>query len=269
MKNKNVFKTIIVLLIIFIPLTIWSYILKDKNIGSNNDNPKHFPYYQSALWFYDNDNLIGKYNCSFDRCSYKLGNTKYTIIRDGDNYFLYDIRNEKVLEEYDNANNIIDNDYIVTSNNLKGVVRVGDETKVVIPLNYEEVKLSSNLKDNYLVKKDNVWFIVDSENNKISNNFNLEIIDFNNNYIICESNERIRIFSYEGREYLNNLFIKEVNLTLNSLSAINNTYLYIYSDVNNSPLKVYNYKDTLKVVEEDNLIKVYDSDTLLDTLAIS
>ena len=59
-EDKGVLITIIVLLVIFLPLTILGYIEHDKM----ENNYDHKLYYQGYLWFYDNDKLIGKYKCN-------------------------------------------------------------------------------------------------------------------------------------------------------------------------------------------------------------
>ena len=96
MSNKKVLYTIIILLIIFFPLTVLGFIFKDKEFTyqDNNDNPKHLPYYHNSLWFYDNDELINKYSCQYERCTYlfPIINNKYVFINDG-NIHLYDIIN--------------------------------------------------------------------------------------------------------------------------------------------------------------------------------
>ena len=55
-EDKGVLITIIVLLVIFLPLTILGYIEHNKM----ENNYEHKLYYQGYLWFYDNDKLIGK-----------------------------------------------------------------------------------------------------------------------------------------------------------------------------------------------------------------
>ena len=254
MKNKPVLYTIIILLVIFIPLTILGFYYKEKPISIKDDNTKHFPYYNNSLWFYQNDKLISKYACLNSRCSYNIKsiiNNKYVFIKDGDILYLYDINKGSVYNKYLDCLNE-DNKYICKSDkNLWGVLNINDEVKEIIPFIYESINLNKN---KYIVKKDNKYYLID-ENNNISIGFTSKIEDYNNTYIISKEEGRYFIYDYKGNEYLNNYNINNYSLSDNYIGIVLNNNLNIYNNINNLPLKVItlnNYNTKIRF-EEKNL----------------
>ena len=229
-EDKGVLITIIVLLIIFLPLTILGYIEHNKM----ENNYEHKLYYQGYLWFYDNDKLIGKYKCNNDMCNLATTtikddeydkrnyrgdlegtilpiNNKYAFIKDGDKIILYDITTNGSLASYKSVNNyntkIVDDTYIVEQENGKsGVLRFANGLESVIPFEYDFIGLTNNLSENnelianyFLVKQDNAWFVIDNQNAIVSKKYQDEIIDYRifDQYIAIITNEKIDIYNLD------------------------------------------------------------------------
>lgn len=229
-EDKGVLITIIVLLVIFLPLTILGYIEHNKM----ENNYEHKLYYQGYLWFYDNDKLIGKYKCNNDMCNLATTtikddeydkrnyrgdlegtilpiNNKYAFIKDGDKNILYDITTNGSLASYKSVNNyntkIVDDTYIVEQENGKsGVLRFANGLESVIPFEYDFIGLTNNLSENnelianyFLVKQDNAWFVIDNQNAIVSKKYQDEIIDYRifDKYIAIITNEKIDIYNLD------------------------------------------------------------------------
>ena len=227
-EDKGVLITIIVLLIIFLPLTILGYIEHDKM----ENNYDHKLYYQGYLWFYDNDKLIGKYKCNSDTCdlapttikddeydkrNYRGDladtilpiNNKYAFIKDGDKIILYDITTNGSLASYRSVNNyntkIVEDLYIIEQENGKfGVLKFANGLESVIPFEYDFIRLTNNLNENneliadyFLVKQDNDWFVIDNQNEVVSKKHQSEIIDYRifDKYIAIITNGKIDIYN--------------------------------------------------------------------------
>ena len=246
-EDKGVLITIIVLLVIFLPLTILGYIEHNKM----ENNYEHKLYYQGYLWFYDNDKLIGKYKCNNDMCNLATTtikddeydkrnyrgdlegtilpiNNKYAFIKDGDKIILYDITTNGSLASYKSVNNyntkIVDDTYIVEQENGKfGVLRFANGLESVIPFEYDFIGLTNNLSENnelianyFLVKQDNLWFLIDYQNNIISKKYDKEIIDYRifNEYIAIITDQNIDIYNLDDKVLINS---KRINTDYESI----------------------------------------------------
>ena len=272
MKNKPVLYTIIILLIIFIPLTILGFFYKEKPISISDENPKHFPYYNNSLWFYQHNKLISKYECLNEKCSYNIKNiinNKYVFIKDGDILYLYDINKGIVYDKYLACLNE-DNKYICESDKLLwGVLDIFDEVREDIPFIYESINFNKN---KYIVKKDNKYYLVDEKNNNVTKGFISKIEDFNNTYVISKENGRYRIYDFDGNEYLSNYIINNYSLSDNYIGIVYNNNLYIYNNINNLTLKeisLSNINSKVKLEEKDHKLNIYLDDLLHSSIELS
>ena len=91
-ENKSILVIIIVLLIIFLPLSLlgiylnFANVLTDKtdtDLSNNSNISSNEKYKDGTLYFYDSDNnLLGTYNCVSTKCSYGksiIDDTDYSI----------------------------------------------------------------------------------------------------------------------------------------------------------------------------------------------
>ena len=128
-ENKSILVIIIVLLIIFLPLSLlgiylnFANVLTDKtdtDLSNNSNISSNEKYKDGTLYFYDSDNnLLGTYNCVSTKCSYgksiiddtdysidylntksqdfNIVNNRFIFINDENKYKLYDIANKKII----------------------------------------------------------------------------------------------------------------------------------------------------------------------------
>lgn len=179
MKNrKATLISIIILLIIFLPLTTLGTITHFKNAPQKEKN-KNYEFKQDGkLNFYNGNKLLGTYTCEhFDEyCDYAIAkvtseysleeyipenltklnliNNQYAFLYDtttmnlqNAEVILYDILNNKVLAIYKEVKNygvgLENNRYIVKDkNDLWGVIELNDSLTTKIPFNYDYIGIT-------------------------------------------------------------------------------------------------------------------------------
>lgn len=308
MENKKAsLITIIVLLCIFAPLAILGLIFRDdKNFLE--ENPNHDFYYKGHLWFYnEKDELLSSYECQTEICElttptiddgvyginyFKNGTLKnvsksykYTFITDGAVIYLYDVVSGKSLQTYKNLKNyntnVKNNAYIVqNSDELWGVLTVNDMLGVVLPFEYDFIGLVENSAnedeilntEKFVVKKDNKWYIVDENNSAISSHFDDPIIDYNNDYIFTKNGEIVKIYSYQGFEYINNYTVKDYILEDKYIGIITNNYLLIYENLANryiGNISIVGVTGKLSLEKVANKLNVKVNNEVIETVELS
>jgi hypothetical protein len=180
MKNrKSTLCVIIILLVIFLPISIFSTVTHFQNIEVEEENPTHEFKFDGKLYFYDeNDKLLGTYTCEneMENCDYatnvysskyalderndepeKLGivSDRFAFLKDENgiyetNILLYDISIGKVVSEYQEVKNYnvgIDNNYYIlkNENNLYGVVTLDDGISLKVPFQYDYIGLINKI----------------------------------------------------------------------------------------------------------------------------
>lgn len=285
-KDKPTFYTIVVLLIIFIPMSIYGTYLK-LNETTEVYNVNEDFYFNGSLYFYENGNLLGTYEC-ISTCGYatsseeefidnyytdgtteNLGiiNSTFTFLQDGEDIFMYNISSGTKLLSYENIKfyNTVNNEniVIVKFGDFWGAVSLDNMTPS-ITIKYDELSIGNITTDgvldaNYvLAKSSGSYMIIDSENKQISSSFDNEIVDYTKEYIITY-NEKYQFYSYEGEEYLDKYEITDYKVTENYIAVYYNKYILVYSDISSSykDLYVVNDYETFELVEENNIPIVY------------
>ena len=300
--NKTYSLVIIILLLLtFIPLTIFGYVYKENN--KEEENPSHNMYYNGKLWFYDKENnLINKYECQTSTCALAKSNMdqdkeyninyysegteenisviedKYAFIQDGDFINLYDIKANKVIQNYLTINNYntVLSDYIYIlqdKNKMYGVLYVGEMVNLVIPFEYDFIGLKRDIDDNnvllinnYIAKKDDKWFLISNTNEKVTSDFEVVITDYSDKYIVSSVKD-IDIYDYNNNKL--NLDYKIDNYLFESgyIGIISNNVLYIYSSLSENYIKEINLTNTNNISLKylDNELYIYQNNLLLDT----
>jgi len=173
--QKTSFIVILVLLLLFLPFTIYSIYLKitlDESPSIKENKNKEF-FFDGKLWFYSsNGNLLGTYTCLHNYCDYgssyendslyaidyykseeesflPIINEQYVFIRDTDDEFsheafLHDLKNQVSFKEatYASVKNyqigLEENQFIVENQNHEfGLLQVGMLPILTIPYSYQ------------------------------------------------------------------------------------------------------------------------------------
>lgn len=185
--RKGAFILILVLLLIFLPITGYITYLKatgqDKSKPKENINKELF--FENQLWFYDEfGTLLGKYECvnptgictyalnknydyqysidyynSEDEVPIKMIDNRYAFLTDttdqtNKDVFLYDIVNELSYKSasYKNVKNYgvgIENNLVIIESfdGYYGVMQLKDTPKLIIPFQYSFIGLQNELNE--------------------------------------------------------------------------------------------------------------------------
>lgn len=275
-NKKAVFILIIVLLVLFLPLSILSltlHIMRKDDNGIKSNNVNHEFYYEGSLYFYKNNgDLLGTYKCQNEKanCHYaksslddkkyaidsykpedldlKTINNRYAFLIDGtEDVILYDIVNERKRATYQSVKNygigIEENAFIVENKDGKyGMLSLEKEPALIVPMEYDFLGMANRINE---------------DENKIMNDFiiakkgeNWYLID-NNNATLTEAipNE---IVSYNGKD----IIVKTENG-------------YELIDYNNEKIGTQSYQKLSFTGKYLNVLDYNNNFTILDSSALN
>lgn len=306
-NKKSVLITIVVLLLIFTPLSIIG-ILTTNNIGIAEENPNHKFNYDGYLWFYDKNNeLLSKYECQTEICDYatpiindntyninyykegvvnkvSLINDKYTFLTDGSVIYLYAATTGSTLQTYKAIKtynvNLTNNLYIIQNNEgLWGVLTVGDVLSSTLPFEYDFIGLINNTNnegvlntDKFIVQKNSKWYIVNNENSAITGQMEDPIVDYTNEYIFTKNGDKVRIYSYQNYEYLTNYNIKNYILKDNYVGIVTDNFLLIYDNLGTQYIKSIALSDNKSAIElekNNNVLNIIINNDIIESIELN
>ncbi len=291
--NKVVLYIIVILLIIFLPLTIYGTVLK-FNAEETIDNPNKEFKFNNSLYFYENGNLLGIYECETETCDYAVSspeeiftldvyennkenlgiiNSKYALISDNNKYILYDLENSMALANFESIkfyNSDVEGNILFAKNNgYYGVLSL-DEIKLLVPYEYEYLGVKSNYEDNILqtdnilAKNEDGYVILDSANNMLSSAISDEIIDFNSIFLVSKDNV---IYDYEGVEILTEYEKITLILHKNYIIFSDEEYVYIFDNEKNL---VENYDNNghtdITIKDDGNSIEIIVNNEVIGSI---
>ena len=301
-KNKFVLPLIIILLIFFLPCSLYG-IYNQFVLRKEGRNPDHLPKLDNKLYFYDSgDNLIGVYECQTDVCDralpeiddeylvYKEGISEslgvfggeYIFALDGEVIKLHNLKTNKSIAEFSLIKNyglnIVGNNIIVkNSQGSYGLFNM-DNIMFTIPANYDFMGIANSIGSNELsidriaVKDSTGWFIIDSSDQKLSVASLDPIYDYDKNYIYHMSNDNTYIiFDYSGRSILSGMVITKIfNSSEFHVLLDNDNQLWIYDYSYENIISQYsreNIQIDFEVVGEE--VKIYSQNEIIETININ
>lgn len=302
-NNKFVLPIIIIFLLFFLPLSIYG-IYSNKNSILSIDNPNHEHKYNNKLYYYDdNDNLIGYYECLSEDCDdaktiiedenniyYDKGTNENIGLLSNNNVFISDNNiiklynlNSKVtileLKLIKNYNTTIDGNLLIVKNteDKYGVMDLNLVNYKIMP-EYDYLAINNSfdgeniIASKLIAKKDDIYYLIDINNKKITADFNNNIYDYNDNIVVCNNDNKYMIYKYDGTKLLDYQEIIKINILKNEIIFQNKLgNIYIYDNELNNIIKSYvpitsdiNY--TYDVI--DNSIEIKNNNVLYDTYLI-
>ena len=273
MQDKKTLITIIVLLAIFLPASIVGTYRSSGRTEDGptivDDNPNHDFLYNNKVYFYYNDELIAKYDCvdctqtttviddnNYHTNYFKDGNYEIpTVLNPNvaifhqDRYdYVYSVLLGRTISNFDaiktyrveHASQIL----IVRSGDFWGVVTVNDQTLVVtIDYDYEYISLPAHIIDGkldtskFIAKRNNYWYILNSDGTSSYPAFSQEIVDFNDNYYITYDNA-YHIYNYNNQEFLGAVTKSGVYATQDYIIILNpDNSLSVYQDLSSAEIR--------------------------------
>ena len=200
-KNDFVLPILIILLIFFVPATIYG-VNKHNSSILDRDNPKHLPKKDGKLYFYDDsDKLIGVYECeNANNCDRAVAtiddsinlhyngegnilpvyNESFAFIQDGNQIFYYWLKNNMNILTINSIKDYgigISGDLLIVQDEyLKyGLFDPTSGSYVIDPI-YDYMALVDGDYDEagklnigrIIVEKDNMYFLIDETQNELS-----------------------------------------------------------------------------------------------------
>lgn len=302
MYDKLTSKIIIVLLVIFIPLSIIGLLNRKEDIpNAVDENPNKETFYNNKVYFYNANELLGTYSCidckktetiiddtNYHTNYYKYGteelktvqNSILAIFTEGDKIEFYNIVSQKKTMEFDaiKTYNISNNNnlYFGKIANLWQIIEITEEgVKSVVVDSFDYVAIPNHIENNILnsdkliVRKNNNWEILDIINNKSVITSVNEIVDFNNYYYIVYNNG-YQILTYNNTEILPNLTKKNVATVGDYLFIVSNgNILFIYkkNDITNYETMTLPEYTEIDFTNSDEGIKIMLDKNLYQTIA--
>ncbi len=300
MKRRNKISLIflIVLLVIFLPLAIYGFIYRLQT-NYYDENSNHLLYFKDSIWFYDNGNLLYKYDCKNKNCEllrsiidekdlkvnyFKKGvikklsliNNKYAFISDGEEAFIFDLEKNssimpiKNIKNYDT--NLEGNLFIVENSSGKwGVIRLNDSLEQVIPFNYDFIGLNNRLDLGiFQVKSGDDYYIINSNDQVLTSSFDKIMYDFTNDVVLIRDTN-YEIYDYNLNKYLENIKISNIEFIKDYIIVYTTSNVLIYNDIKGASLKEVNTygKSNINVEYEENKINIKEGDNVIDYLEIN
>lgn len=272
MKDKKTLITIIVLLIIFLPLTVIGTINHFKGAGKTtveDENVNKDFIFNNKVYFYQDGVLSSTYEC--DNCgvsepilddanyhtnSYQSGTKEFNpilgdgwaLFKKGDKEALYNLIGKNVVFEYqavksykvDTESNIL----ISRSGNKWGVSFL-DMSATGIKNNYDYIALPAHFTNDVLETSkfigqiNNKWYILDSNStNAVIGLVENEIVDFNDNYYITYNDGSYKVMDYNNVEHLVGNSFKNIYAVGKYIFAVTTSnILFIYENCDMPILK--------------------------------
>ncbi len=313
-NRKSTLIVIIVLLVIFLPLAIFTTTMHMKDKNQVIENPNHEFFYNGKLYFYHNDELLGTYTCeSDDYCDYAISrnnfsyelaehkgetnekipliNNRYAFLMDASitqindaEIILYDLETKKELGKYTDVKNygigIDHNNYLVKNKNgLWGVLQFYDGVNLKIPFTYDYIALADQIEvttnlimsDTFSVQKDGIWYLIDINNNKLTQDFNSAIFTYNKEYVITKQDNLMNLFTYNGNPVLSGTY-KYLNFCDKYLAVVDSSDVFYLLDLatKKEVTNRHMIKDTadLKFEVTNNRITIFSGEELIENVAI-
>lgn len=282
MKNKPTLIAIIVLLVIFVPLSIYTTYLKLFKVEELPDTKT-----QEVTSYLDDIDKFVDIKTDGQRTSigtFKIANKDYTFVLKDNTVYLHSIADNLNILDYQAIkfyNSYIENNLLIVKRDNKwGIINLNSLQPVVKP-EYDYLGLIDDEKDGvlntntFIGLKNNFYSLykLGDSFEKVSSDFKDIIYTYNNNQkvIITINNDRYKVYDFNGNNLLENYEITKAAITNNYLAIIDSqNNLYLFNRVPGLPFENYSVKDVskLKLKESANTLEIYLNDTLYKNIDI-
>lgn len=282
MKNKPTLIAIIVLLVIFVPLSIYTTYLKLFKVEELPDTKT-----QEVTSYLDDIEKFVDIKTDGQRTSigtFKIANKDYTFVLKDNTVYLHSIADNLNILDYQAIkfyNSYIENNLLIVKRDNKwGIINLNSLQPVVKP-EYDYLGLIDDEKDGvlntntFIGLKNNFYSLykLGDSFKKVSSDFKDIIYTYNNNQkvIITINNDRYKVYDFNGNNLLENYEITKAAITNNYLAIIDSqNNLYLFNRVPGLPFENYSVKDVskLKLKESANTLEIYLNDNLYKNIDI-
>ena len=282
MKNKPTLIAIIVLLVIFVPLSIYTTYLKLFKVEELPDTK-----IQEVTSYLDEIDKFVDIKTDGKRTNigtFKIANKDYTFVLKDNTVYLHSIADNLNILDYQAIkfyNSYIENNLLIVKRDNKwGIINLNSLQPVVKP-EYDYLGLIDDEKDDvlntntFIGLKNNFYSLykLGDSFKKVSSDFKDIIYTYNNNQkvIITINNDRYKVYDFNGNNLLENYEITNAAITNNYLAIIDSqNNLYLFNRVPGLPFENYSVEDVskLKLKESANTLEIYLNDNLYKNIDI-
>lgn len=226
----------------------------------------------SGFLFYENDEVIGSYDCSNTDCDYfiddegnELGiiSSTFAFLQDGSEIKLINLLNGSVVLTYDYVSFALDDLVIASIDGLYGAYNKTD-LKTSIDFIYEDLILQD---DNTFIANTNYdGYILSQDGEVIAYSYYGAYTYYSSMFYISYDGSYYYVFDNMNDEYYSNYDIEYFSYTENYFILGYKGYLFVYDDLMNSALSYYAVDDFENIIflEENNNYIVYKEDVQIN-----
>ncbi len=127
------------------------------------------------------------------------------------------------------------------------------------------------MSDTFSVQKDGIWYLIDINNNKLTQDFNSAIFTYNKEYVITKQDNLMNLFTYNGNPVLSGTY-KYLNFCDKYLAVVDSSDVFYLLDLatKKEVTNRHMIKDTadLKFEVTNNRITIFSGEELIENVAI-
>ncbi|MBQ6841196.1 MAG: hypothetical protein IJO63_03685 [Bacilli bacterium] len=303
-NNKVVLPLIILLLLCFLPLSIYG-IYNKIVIAKEGGNPEHLHKIGNTLYYYSEENtLIGTYDCKNLNCDDAVATiddeylkhyegegqpigmvgSEYIIIQDGDKMMLHSLNKNTIkgisildlsaIKNY--GTRIAGNRLIIKDTTGKYGLFNLDTVSFAFETRYSFMGLAANIEngelksDRIAVLEDTTWYVIDDTDQKLSQGSVYPIYDYDEKFIYYIDDAVYYIHTYDGSRILAYEDITKIDTVDNHhVIANNDGEVKIYDYMYENTIKEFSeFGETLTYAIENGVVKIYNGSNLYDEYKI-
>lgn len=203
----------------------------------------------------------------------KIYNSRFAFIYDDGKIGLYDITSKKIKGNYKlvkTGNNSKDYVVLKDEDNKYGIMNMlVNKTKKLVEFNYDYLGIY-NSDDIFVAGENETRFLIDSNGEKLSVNYDGEIRSFSDKYVIVFKDDTYKIYDYDGNILSTSIEepIDYIRINDGIFEVIINKKLYIYTEkmvcLNPEGIKLKNtyYNKTYMFDKDNELKQTYEAYTI-------
>ncbi len=189
----------------------------------------------------------------------KIYNDNYVFVYDDSQINLYNIADKKVEDTFSLIKTgDIEEDFIVAKNKEEkyGMISFANDYETIINFDYEYLGIANN-EEVFVAKEDQKYFLLDSDEKRISGYFLNEVKSFDDKYVAIANGEKYSLYDYAGNEVLESEY-DYIDFNSSYVFTILDNKMYAYdsnlNQLNNGiKIKSSNYQKKYIFDENNNL----------------
>ena len=160
----------------------------------------------------------------------KIYNENYVFVYDDNKINLYNIKDKKIEKELQLIKDgNIEEDFIVAKDmeDKYGIISFEDGMETIIDFDYEYLGIVDDSRV-FVAKEDNKFYLIDSDEKRISNFFNKQVKSFDDNYVVLANDSEYYLYDYAGNKALDNSY-NYIDFRASYVFVIDDGKMFVYS----------------------------------------